>query len=200
MDRSVLAAVSRYWFGDLAGFWDFPARHAGKWFQQSCTTDAEIAATFARWLRPAAEAAVDLSALGRTEAIGLVVLLDQFPRNVFRGSAESFAYDVKALAYAKRLLATRKADFYAIERAFLLLPLEHSEALADQEAMMPHFAELAATAPPALAATFRSFEEFAEKHRVLIRRFGRFPHRNTALGRASTPEETEFLAANGRGF
>lgn len=200
MDRSILDAVSAYWFGELAGVWDYPARFAEKWFRQSNTTDAEIAATFARWLKPALAARFDPAGLSRTQAVGLVVLLDQFPRNVFRDSPEAFAYDAAALSLAKRLVAGRYADFFAIERVFLLLPFEHSEALADQDAMMPYFAELSATAPPALAETYRLFETFAEKHRALIRRFGRFPHRNAALGRVSTPEEAAFLAESGRGF
>lgn len=200
LDGSVLSAVSRYWFGELGGQWDYPVRESAKWFNQSCTTDAEIAATFARWLKSARDRVWQLDSLSRSEAVGLVVMLDQFPRNIFRGAAEAFAYDGAALALAKQLISRRFADFFAIERVFLLLPFEHSEALVDQEAMMPLFAELAAAAPPEQSETYRRFEVFAEKHRALIRRFGRFPHRNAVLGRVSTPEEAAFLAENGRGF
>jgi len=200
MDRAILRDVSRYWFGDLASADAFPADHAEIWFKQSDATDAEIAQRFGRWLKPAASQDWDLDGLSHTEGAGLVVLLDQFPRNMFRASAEAFAYDERARAIARHFVATRFDDFYLIERTFLLLPFEHSENLADQQEGVRLYAALAAQVPAEQTERYRGFLSFAEKHRDLIARFGRFPHRNAVLGRPSTAEEAAFLAEKGRGF
>jgi len=120
--------------------------------------------------------------------LALVIVLDQFPRNMFRGTARAFAADAAALE-AARTIVDRGWDqaFSPDESTFAYLPFEHSESLQDQE------------------RSLRLFEgnenyEWARKHYEVVRRFGRFPHRNAALGRASTPEEVEFLAQPGSSF
>ena len=128
--------------------------------------------------------------------LALLLLLDQFTRNLFRGSARAFAGDARALSIAKALVATG-ADrrFDTIERAFVYLPFEHAESLPMQDESVRLFTALAAEDPRQADGL-----DYAHRHRDVIRRFGRFPHRNAALGRASTAEELAYLAQPGAGF
>jgi uncharacterized protein (DUF924 family) len=171
---------------DVTAFW----RAAGppKWFRPDATFDQEIEARFL--------ASHETAAAGRLRdweatpegALALLLLLDQFPRNMFRGSARAFATDPLARGVAERAIAhgfdTRVPDN---ERVFFHLPFEHSENLADQERSL------------ALARQSGDSEvvKYAEIHADIIRRFGRFPHRNAALGRPTTPAEQAFLDAGG---
>jgi uncharacterized protein (DUF924 family) len=124
--------------------------------------------------------------------VALCILLDQAPRNLFRGDPRSFASDAAARAVTRHALARGlDRDLPQEQRAFLYLPLEHSENLADQEACVRLFAGLDEN-PDGL--------DYAVRHRDIIARFGRFPHRNAVLGRTSTPEETEFLTQAGSSF
>ena len=114
----------------------------------------------------------------------LLILFDQFPRNMFRGTARAFATDAKAREVAAHAIAKGfDKDVASVYRTFFYLPFEHSENLADQERSV----ELMRTLGNQRAL------DFAQDHLDVIRRFGRFPHRNAALGRASTPEETDYL-------
>jgi uncharacterized protein (DUF924 family) len=200
VDRSILREIHRYWFGDLKSPDGYPAEKSKIWFNRSDETDEHIRLTFGPYIPEAAEERWDLASLSREEAIALVVLLDQFPRNIFRESGEAFAFDFKAREIARHLIAMGKERFYWIERSFLYLPLEHSEHVADQDESVLLYAELAVSGPDNLSDTFRYHLDFATKHRDLIRRFGRFPHRNVMLGRQSTPEEEAFVKEHGRGY
>ncbi len=128
-------------------------------------------------------------------------MLDQFPRNLFREDARAFAYDPVARRHARALVAGGIERFALIERCFLYLPFEHSEALADQDCVRR---PLRGAPPPPRRSTRRrpiaTISIFAESTATSIRRFGRFPHRNALLGRESTAEETAFLAEHGRGY
>jgi uncharacterized protein (DUF924 family) len=129
------------------------------------------------------------------DCLALIVVLDQFPRNMFRGTARAFAADPLALEAARHAVAQGfDRTLPPLGRLFLYLPFEHSERLEDQlracELMEP------LKAFPETADTF----PYAEAHRDIVQRFGRFPHRNAALGRASTAEEIEFLKQPGSGF
>lgn len=171
---------------DVLAFW----RSAGpdKWFKKDLAFDAEIASRFsALWRDAAAGALADWEAAPET-ALSLVLVLDQFPRNMFRSNADAFATDPLARDVAERAVA-RGFDqkVPASERLFFYLPFEHSESLADQERAT---ALIGTLGDPELT-------RWAELHADIIRRFGRFPHRNSALGRASTHEEQAFLDAGG---
>jgi uncharacterized protein (DUF924 family) len=123
------------------------------------------------------------------------VVLDQFPRNMFRGTARAFATDALALEAARHAVASGyDRAMLPVERLFVYLPFEHAEALADQETACELMAPLDRF--PETADVGR----YAIAHRDVIRRFGRFPHRNAALGRASTPDEIEFLKGPGSSF
>lgn len=199
--RSVLRQVHHFWFGPLAGPEDFPAERAPIWFERRDTTDAAIRTAFGRDLDAIAAHRWRLDALTPEERVGLVVALDQFPRNLFRNDGRAFAHDPTARRLARRIVDHGAVDAYRpVERVFLLLPFQHSEHLADQDFSVAEYLLLMRAAPEAQRDIYASFLDFAEKHRALIRRFGRFPHRNADLGRASTPEEAAFLAEHGRGY
>ena len=124
-----------------------------------------------------------------------ILVLDQFSRNLYRGDARAFSQDARALACAEEMLARGwDARLLPVERQFAYLPFEHAEDLAMQDRSVSLFASLEAFPET------KGLTEWAEKHRVIVRRFGRFPHRNAALGRESTPEETAFLREPGSSF
>jgi uncharacterized protein (DUF924 family) len=173
---------------DVLAFW----RGAGpeRWFKKDDALDAEIAARFLATYERAVHG--ELSAWETTPegALALVIVLDQFPRNMFRGQARTYAADTVARDIARRALARGlDREVPSADRRFFYLPLMHSEDLADQEHCV------------ALARAYGDdeFTKYAEQHAGIVRRFGRFPHRNAMLGRASTPAEQEFLDAGGFG-
>ena len=126
-------------------------------------------------------------------ALALMIVLDQYPRNSFRGSAHQFATDALALAFAKQAVARGYLDQVELEmRQFFLTPYEHSETLADHDA-------LRALLDEGLGAELEDVDRFAVIHRDIIVRFGRFPHRNAALGRVTMVEEQAFLDGGGFG-
>lgn len=196
----IVVAAYRFWCGELAGTDDFPAEKAKLWFERRDETDEAIRSAFGSHLDAVAARDWNLAALSPEAQVGLVIFLDQFPRNLFRADARAFAYDARAREIARALVRRGISRYRLIERAFLYLPFEHSEDLADQELSVSLFEQLLIDAPAEQAETYRNYLVFAEKHRDLIRRFGRFPHRNSDLGRDSTPEEAAFLAEHGRGY
>ena len=170
---------------DVVSFWKEAGPSA--WFQKNDTFDAEFRSRFLAAHEQAATGALARWAETAEGALALLILLDQFPRNCFRGTARMFATDEQALVLAGQAIALGH-DLASEEalRVFFYLPYEHSERLADQLRAI----ELTR---PLGGETFR----FAEIHRDVIERFGRFPHRNAVLGRRTTPEEAAFLAAGG---
>jgi uncharacterized protein (DUF924 family) len=133
--------------------------------------------------------------------LALILLLDQFSRNIYRGSGHAFAQDLQALSLTvsgKQLGADATLD--PIERLFFYMPLMHAESLDVQEESVVAFRRLVEEAPANLRRIFDSNLRYALLHRGIIERFGRFPSRNEALGRHSTPEEIEWLASDGRAF
>ncbi|MGE0719065.1 MAG: DUF924 family protein [Alphaproteobacteria bacterium] len=180
------AAVLDFWLGAAGG--ETRGRFRQEWFTKDPDFDATIRTAFADAVgRALAGGFAEWEATG-DGTLALLILLDQFPRNLFRGTARAFAGDARARAVADRALA-RGCDRGrpACERIFFYLPFEHSELMADQDRSCALFGQLAGEENGA------SYVDYAERHRDVIRRFGRFPHRNAALGRASTPEEEAFL-------
>jgi uncharacterized protein (DUF924 family) len=163
------------------------------WFAGGDALDAEVRDRFADLWRAAAEGGLDHWIDGPGPSLAFIVVTDQFPRNMFRGTALAFSTDAMALAAARAVTAAGW-DIAAPEpdRQFFYLPFEHSEEIADQDRAVSLFAE---RMPETGAATLLH----ARAHRDIIRRFGRFPSRNSALGRESTPEEAVFMAEGGYG-
>ncbi|HEY1707888.1 MAG TPA: DUF924 family protein [Rhizomicrobium sp.] len=171
---------------DVLTFW----RNAGpdKWYAVDPVLDAEIRTRFeALWQAARSGSCADWEATAEG-TLALLIVLDQFPRNMFRGHAGSFATDARAREVARRAVA-RNCDLQLGEevREFFYTPIMHAEDIADQEWSVALFGER-------LGKDGKNYP-YALAHRDIIRRFGRFPARNEALGRISTPEETAFLAA-----
>ncbi len=184
-------AVLAFWFGtgDARG----AARR--EWFRKDAAFDAEIRRRFAALHARAAARALEPWRASPEPMLALVIVLDQFSRNLYRADARAFAQDAYARECADE--AIRRGfdlEMRPVERQFLYLPFEHGESLADQERAVELMRSL-----EAFEAT-RGVLEWAEKHIAVIRRFGRFPHRNAALGRPGTAEEAAFLAQPGSGF
>ena len=133
--------------------------------------------------------------------LALILLLDQFSRNIYRGSARAFAQDLQALSLTVSGMQTgADATLDPVERLFFYMPLMHAESLDVQEESVAAFRRLVEEAPADLRGTFESSLHYAVLHRDVIERFGRFPSRNRALGRESTPEEIAWLASDGDAF
>ena len=177
--------------GSVLDFW-FADGMRARWFKKDADFDERVR----KQLLPAHEAAVsgqfDAWKESARGCVALCILLDQVPRNVFRDSPRAFASDARALAVTHHALTKGfERDLNQFERLFLYLPLEHSETLADQDLCCRLTAEL--DADP-------GWLDFARRHREIVARFGRFPHRNAALARGSTAEEEEFLREPNSGF
>ncbi|MBK7900480.1 MAG: DUF924 domain-containing protein [Azonexus sp.] len=188
--RDVLA----YWFGqpDDADF----GKPRAVWFNKDAAADAEIRGRFRAlhlWAHGGLLNAWDEQA---ESALALILVLDQFSRQIYRDQPKAFASDGKALALAEKALAACfDRALPPLQRAFFYFPFEHAESSVAQARAVALFEALAAEAPE-----LASFADYARRHREVIARFGRFPHRNTLLGRANTPEEAEYLAQPGSGF
>jgi len=194
-------AVLDYWFGSDADDSVVARNKGGMWWNSTPTIDDDLRSKFG--------AQVELA--GRNELIGwdampegllaLILLTDQFPRNIHRNTPRAFAFDANARMYCKDGIA-RGFDLRLrpVQRVFHYLPLEHSESLQDQHQSVELFTGLARAAPPGSQEMFAGYLRYAERHQEIIARFGRFPHRNHILGRTSTAEEIAFLQTPGSSF
>lgn len=189
------------WFGPLdADGLPAPAR-VRRWFAVDPGFDESLRRVFAPDLAAARRGELDGWQATPRGRLALVLLLDQLGRNLHRGTPEAFAGDARALALARAALAAGDADrLLPIEQVFLLLPFEHAEDPDAQATSVAGFERLLAAAPARGRPLFEEFLDYARRHRDVIARFGRFPHRNAALGRATTPEEAAFLATPGSSF
>jgi uncharacterized protein (DUF924 family) len=200
MDEARL--VRDYWFGRGRLSAEALARRMDLWFcAGNAQHDEEIRTRFGGLLERAAAGALAAWADGPRRRLSLIVLLDQFPRHMFRGTARAFDYDAQALPLTLSGMqsgADGALDF--AERLFFYMPLEHAESLEAQDESVAAFRRLLAEVPTDLHAIFADTLRFAEEHRSIIERFGRFPHRNALLGRESSREEAEWLRHGGRSF
>jgi uncharacterized protein (DUF924 family) len=185
--------VLEFWFG-APGSPEF-GRHRRQWFEKSETFDGLGRERFLATHDAAATGRLDGWAERPLAALALVVTLDQFPRNMFRGTPRAFATDPHALAVARGIVARGfDAAYLPAQRWFAYLPFEHAEDLGAQAESLALFERL--RGDPASASPIA----YAMRHYAVIERFGRFPHRNAILGRDSTPAEVAFLAGHGSSF
>jgi len=190
-----IKAIHDFWFGELDENGLCKTDRNALWFGADEATDTRCHTLFG--------ASLSLAVIGKLASwaatdhglIALVILLDQFSRNIHRGSAQAFGGDMKARAVAQDAIASgRHLRLPLIHRVFLYLPLEHSEELALQHQCVALFEELALVSDH---PQFASFTRYAIAHRDVIAKFGRFPHRNAALGRSSSAAEIAYLEQHG---
>ena len=198
MERSEI--ILEEWFGKGGGGGFDPAR-AKLWFSKDEEFDAHLRRRFGDDLRRAAAGEYDEWAKTPRGRLALVILLDQFSRNIHRGTKEAFANDEKARALVEEGLSDRvDREYRPIERAFFYLPLEHAEDPAAQARAVELYEELLDDVPKEQRPTYEEFLDYAVQHQRIIDRFGRFPHRNEILGRETTEEEAAFLKTPGSSF
>jgi len=193
-------AVLSFWFGDEtteAGLYAGQSR----WWQKDRALDEAIRERFEDAVHAAGRGALDAWRDTPRSCVAWVVLLDQFPRNLYRGTPRAFTYDVQALAASLRA-GDRGLDrgLPCALRQFLYMPMMHAEDVHAQRRSVAAFARLAEEAPDEVAETCQRTLRFARDHAAIVERFGRFPHRNAYLGRESTAEEAAFLEQPGSSF
>ncbi len=193
--------ILEYWFGDSDDDAVVAQRQGKLWWSKSEATDSDIRARFEPEVIAAGAGELDHWRSSARGWLALIILCDQFPRNIYRGTPRAFAFDPVARTLCLDGLE-RGLDLQLrpIQRLFCYLPLEHSENPGHQDRAVALLQQLAAGVPEKQRDTFGRFADFAVRHQVVIARFGRFPHRNEILGRTSSAEETEFLQQPGSSF
>ena len=187
--------IHNFWFGplDADGFCQ-PSYHS-LWFKKSDSTDLTCQQQFGDCVAQALAGDLDHWAEHPQGLTALILLLDQFTRNIFRDTAQAFSGDQRALAAALVAIDNQQhLKLPAIHRVFLYMPLEHSEEMTIQERCISLFEALV---EETASADIESFGRYAHAHREVIAEFGRFPHRNAILGRESTRQELDYLAKHG---
>jgi len=188
-EDTLIREILDFWFDPPGSDGEVPPRES--WWKPDPAFDAECAERFGGACARAASGDLDPWMETAEGCLALVLLFDQFPRNIHRGTAGAFACDARARDVARHALDRGfDAGLAAAQRLFLYLPFEHSEDLADQDQAVALISAL----------DNDQWADYAERHRVVIVRFGRFPHRNAILGRTSTDEEIAFLAEPGSSF
>jgi uncharacterized protein (DUF924 family) len=183
-DAARLAERTTFWFG-------------GDGAQAQAARDELIRSKLEPLLERAARGEFATWSASPRRRLALILLFDQVPRNAYRGTAAAFAFDREALTLSiEGLQLAADAALHPLERVFFYLPLEHAESLEAQDAAISSFERLVTEAPPELRDYCAYTAGYAKKHRDVIEKFGRFPHRNSVHGRANTAAETEWLAAN----
>ena len=193
--------ILQFWFGDLDELGRSDVLHSRRWFMKDDAFDREITTKFA-------DTFADIRAGHREQwldnpqgRLAYVIVLDQFARNMFRGTPRMFEGDKQAEAAAVEGVARGDDALLGVnERSFLYMPFMHAEDLALQDRSVALFSALAASAAPELRGGLTASVNYAQQHRDIVARFGRFPHRNAVLGRNSTPDEVEFLKQPGSAF
>jgi uncharacterized protein (DUF924 family) len=186
-------AILEFWFGkpDEADY----GKSRKVWFTKNPEFDDEVRSRFLNVHNQAAAGELNDWNATPQGCLALIILLDQFPRNMFRGQPQAFATDPQALAYARHAVTQGfDKELPKLQRWFVYLPFEHSENLADQRQCV-ELCEQLGDEPE-----MREAIDYAYRHLRVIERFGRFPHRNQILGRETTPEEAEFLKQPGSSF
>ena len=193
--------VLQLWFGELDAEGLSDQEHTRSWWRKDADFDADLRTRFGQ-LHPRCMAGLcDLWLATPTGRLAVVIVLDQFSRNMFRDSANMFAADALALRFAlEGIDRGEDASLRTAERVFLYMPLMHSESLEAQDRCVGLFSAFCQSLSGSARKAIEANLDFAQRHRDIIARFGRFPHRNALLGRTSSAEETAFLSEPGSSF
>jgi len=199
MNEQTIDDVLTFWFHDEAtGRMDLP--QSKRWFKGGRELDQELAERFGPDLALAREGKLDHWRESASGTLALIVMLDQFNRNIHRGTAAAFAGDAQALSLCHHAIDMAYPRQWPItHQVFCYLPLEHDESEQSQQLSVTLFGKLLEQAPEQLQDYARGTLDYALQHKEIIDRFGRYPYRNEVLGRRSTPEEIEWLS-NGKRF
>jgi uncharacterized protein (DUF924 family) len=190
-----------FWFGDALASPEQLDTRSELWFSQNDEFDRQVRRRFGSLPEQAMRAELNAWRGEASSALALVLVVDQFPRNLYRRSARAFEFDPLAREVALESIAGGFDEvLHPLQASFLYLPLEHAEDIGLQERSVQLFEGLAARAPVALRPRFERFSDYARRHRDVIRLFGRFPHRNELLDRQPTPAEIAYLEAGGDTF
>jgi uncharacterized protein (DUF924 family) len=196
-DRPETALPAReildFWFGE-SNSPEF-GKSQKKWFEKNLEFDSEVRSRFLLQYELAVSGQLDSWQDSARECLALIIILDQFSRNMFRGTPQAFAADSKALIAAEKAVKNKfDRVLLPVQRWFIYLPFEHSENIENQQKSVELFSQLGGDSENEMVI------DYARRHLEIIDRFGRFPHRNQILGRETTPEEAEFLKQPGSGF
>ena len=193
--------VHKFWFADSLDGAEELSVQKSNWFKGPPSFDNKIRARFGTLPTSAVHGELEHWHHDRISTLCLILVLDQFPRNLYRGLARAFEFDALGLKTALSALDRGfHCELHPVEAVFMYLPLEHAESPKLQDRSVALFESLNDRAPAGTEDYFRSAAESAQLHRDIILRFGRFPHRNLALGRRSTVEEQHFLDSGGETF
>ena len=199
-ETRVVDDILGFWFGDIGEGFDIKEQNI-IWYQGGPTVDRDIEQRFGEWVESAMAGNLAHWKTTKKSVLALVLLLDQFTRNIYRRSSKAFAGDElarEALRYG--LSEELDQQMTIIQRSFFYMPLEHSELLSDQQQGVELFKALLSDTPLAGKGVVERSVEFAIDHHDIIQRFGRFPHRNEAFGRESSAEEVTYLEQGGARF
>ena len=186
-----------FWFGPLSGPKDFPVDHSSMWFVKDAKTDHKILQKFGFLF----EKNLNDWSIDSRGRLARILVLDQFSRNIYRNTPQAFQFDPEALSLTvEGIQLEMDKELFPVERGFFYMPLQHSEDLTIQDQSITAYSRLVEEAPEEVKEQCQGFLSFAEQHRAIIARFGRYPHRNAILGRLSTSEELDFLKQPGSSF
>lgn len=193
-------SIMSFWFRDeQTGRMDLP--QSKRWFRGGKSLDTELAERFSAALSLAMQGRLDEWMENAEGTLALILLLDQFNRNIHRGTANAFAGDRKALALCHHAIDSGLADTLPLtQQVFCYMPLEHDESMASQDLSVALFTRLRDKAPESLREFASGTLDYALEHRKIIERFGRYPYRNEALGRSNTAEELAWLSESNQRF
>jgi len=193
--------VLTFWFKEHALSAPQIDRRMDIWFGADPIFDLEITKEFANDVELASAGKLDYWAASPRGRLALIIMIDQFRRNIHRNTAQAFSKDTVALKYCvEGAIKKQEQDLAPIEKVFFYMPLQHAESRKVQAKSVKLYSRLVASASPTYRETFETVLQFAELHKDIIDQFGRFPHRNTLLNRANTPEENEYLSGDSPDF
>ncbi len=200
-DLSRIEAVLRFWFGKQALSAARIDQRMAIWFGEDVGFDHEIEREFKKDVEAASAGRLTRWADAPRGRLALILLLDQFRRNIYRGTAAAFSRDEMALKLCMEgVTENKESDLAPIERVFFYMPLQHAESNEAQAKSVALYTRLAGAVAPDYRETFKKIVRFAALHADIIQTFGRFPHRNALLGRENTAAEAEYLAGDAADF
>jgi len=193
--------ILRFWFGTATDDVEVAEQCGNMWWKKNPGIDNEIRERFEGELNAVAKGEHDDWLEDSRGRLAMIILADQFSRNMYRDTPRAFANDALALSWCKDGIDSGvDGELRSIERVFLYMPLEHSESIEDQRRSVALFTQLAQNVAPQQRKLFNGYVDYAVRHRDIVQRFGRFPHRNAILGRESTEDEITFLQQPGSSF